>query len=114
MSTVLAAAPETGTPLAPPSPRAFHRFSVAQYHRMIELGILTANDRAELIHGWIVKKMTLNPPHNASIIRITRLLLPLLPREWLLQVQGAVTLRDSEPEPDFAVIRGPLEQYDRR
>jgi Uma2 family endonuclease len=91
-----------------------HRFTVKQYHRLIETGILTANDRVELLEGWIIKKMTFNPPHNATIIRVNRRLVRLLPEEWLLQVQGAITLRASEPEPDFAVIRGPEAKYSAR
>jgi Uma2 family endonuclease len=91
-----------------------YRFSIAQYHRMIESGILTANDRVELLDGWVVNKMPINPPHNSAITRINRHLVRLLPDEWLLQVQGGITLRDSEPEPDFAVVRGPEELYSRR
>ena len=33
-----------------------HRFSVEQYHRMIETGILGKNDKVELIEGLIVEK----------------------------------------------------------
>jgi Uma2 family endonuclease len=94
--------------------RDLHRFTIDQYHRLTETGILTAKDRVELLEGWIIEKMTFNPPHNATIIRVNRRLTLLLPEEWLLQVQGAVTLRDSEPEPDFAVIRGPESQYSTR
>jgi Uma2 family endonuclease len=91
-----------------------YRFSVAQYHRMAAEGILTTNDRVELLHGYIIEKMTQNAPHAGAIRRITRRLLPLLPDEWLLGVQGPVTLRDSEPEPDFSIIRGPEEAYANR
>ncbi len=94
--------------------RDLYRFTVAQYHRLIETGILTANDRVELLEGWIIEKMTFNPPHNATVTRVNRRLIRLLPEEWLLQVQGAISLRGSEPEPDFAVIRGPEEEYSTR
>jgi Uma2 family endonuclease len=91
-----------------------YRFSIDQYHRMIEKGILNANDRVELLEGWIVKKMALSPPHNIAITRINRRVLRGLPEQWLLQVQGAVTLSGSEPEPDFAIIRGPERAYSHR
>ena len=106
-----AAARKTATQV-PPFPA--YRFSVDQYHRIIEKGILNANDRVELLEGWIVKKMALNPPHNIAITRINRRVLRILPEEWLLQIQGAITLRGSEPEPDFAIIRGPERAYSRR
>jgi len=94
--------------------RPAHRFSIAQYHKMIETGILTGNDRVELLDGWIIEKMTYNPPHNASMTRTNRRLSRLLPDQWLLLVQGAITLRSSEPEPDFAIVDGPDERYSRR
>src|SRR5262245_18565720 len=84
-----------------------HRLTVEQYHRMIEAGILTDDDRVELIHGWILNKMPQNPPHVLAITRVNRRLVRLLPDEWLLQLQSAITLRESEPEPDFASISGP-------
>ncbi len=81
---------------------------------MVELGILNDNDRAELLKGWVVEKMPQNPPHNSSITRINRRLLRVLPEKWVLQVQGPITLSDSEPEPDFAIVRGPEEMYAKR
>lgn len=94
--------------------RPAYRFSVAQYHAMIEAGILTGNDRVELLDGWIIEKMTYNPPHNAAMTRTNRRLIRLLPEHWLLLVQGAITLRSSEPEPDFTIVDGPDERYSQR
>jgi Uma2 family endonuclease len=94
--------------------RTIYRFTVEQYHRMTETGILTDNDRVELLEGLIVDKMPRNPPHDAAITRINRRLLRVLPEDWLLRVQSAVALRDSEPEPDFAIVPGPEEAYDKR
>jgi Uma2 family endonuclease len=95
-------------------PLPVYRFTVKQYHRMIEAGILTNNDRVELLQGWIVPKMAQMPLHAGTITRITRRLAPLLPSEWLLRVQSAITLPQSEPEPDLAIARGPEEIYLRR
>jgi Uma2 family endonuclease len=104
----------TATAAQLPAPYPIHRFTVAQYHRMIEMGILTANDKVELLEGWIVPKMPRNPPHDATLARINRLLIRTLPDEWVLRVQSAITLRTSEPEPDFAVVRGPEDLYFQR
>lgn len=93
-------------------PRAsLRRFSVAEYHRMIETGVLTEDDPVELLDGWIVEKMPRTPPHDAGIDLAKEAVEPLLPAGWRLRVQSAVTLTDSEPEPDLAVVRGPARRY---
>jgi hypothetical protein len=80
---------------------------------MIEAGILTEDDRAELLEGVIVAKMTHNPPHDGTIGLLQAELLKRLPDGWVLRIQSAITLADSEPEPDLAVARGPGRRYVR-
>ncbi|MSR53831.1 MAG: Uma2 family endonuclease [Gemmataceae bacterium] len=36
----------------------------------------------------------------------------ILSDDWVLQVQGAITLAKSEPEPDIAIVAGPEDRYD--
>jgi len=84
----------------------FRRFSVSEYHRLIDLGILTEDDNLELLEGYLVHKMSRNPPHDAAIQKGMKKWLHLLPAGWDLRVQSAITLTDSEPEPDFAIVRG--------
>ncbi|MGI8981959.1 MAG: Uma2 family endonuclease [Pirellulaceae bacterium] len=95
-------------------PEAVRRFTVDEYHAMIQAGILTQDDPYELIEGWLVPKMTRNAPHDLCVQRLQRMLMKVLPSEWLCFVQSAVTLTDGEPEPDIAVVRGPDEQYATR
>ncbi len=114
MSIAVKKTPEPAVKAALAPLLAPYRFTLKQYHRMVELGILTDNDRAELLKGWVVEKMPQNPPHNSTIMRVNRRLLRVLPENWALQVQGPVTLSDSEPEPDFAIVRGPEEMYVKR
>ncbi len=89
----------------------FRRFSVAEYHRLIELGMLTEDDNLELLEGYLVHKMSRTPPHDAAIQKGTKRWLRLLPAGWDLRVQSAITLTDSEPEPDFAIVRGDENTY---
>jgi Uma2 family endonuclease len=89
----------------------FRRFSVAEYHRLIELGMLTEDDNLELLEGYLVHKMSRNPPHDAAIQKGTKRWLRLLPAGWDLRVQSAITLTESEPEPDFAIVRGDENTY---
>ena len=95
-------------------PSWLRRFSVAEYHKMIESGILTPNDRVELLEGWIVEKMSQNPPHNSSVRRVQRRVARVLPADWTMSVQSAITLSESEPEPDISLARGAEEVYDNR
>lgn len=95
-------------------PFALRQFSVAEYHKMINTGILTPTERVELLEGWIVKKMPQKPPLSASVSRVNRCLARVLPDNWSLRVQCPITLSDSEPEPDIVVARGKEGTYDKR
>ncbi len=89
-----------------------HRFSVDEYHEMIEKGFLAEDQPVELVDGWIVDKMPQNPPHSTAVRRLDRWLARLLAEEdWTLCVQCPVTLTTSEPEPDIAIARGPDSLY---
>jgi Uma2 family endonuclease len=88
-----------------------HRFSVDDYHRMIQTGILSEDEKVELLNGWIVQKMTRNPPHDMAVGLVHDELRAVLPAEWVLRGQCAVTTSESEPEPDVAVVRGPHRRY---
>jgi Uma2 family endonuclease len=88
------------------------RFSVARYQKMVETGILTAEDKVELLENYVVLKMPRNPLHDSTIQRLLRPLLRALPANWDLRVQSAVALTDSQPEPDFALVRGSFTNYE--
>ena len=89
----------------------FRRFSVAEYHKLIEIGVLTEDDNLELLDGYLVHKMSRNPPHDATIQKATKRLLRVLPPGWDLRGQCAITLAASEPEPDLAIVRGDENDY---
>jgi Uma2 family endonuclease len=90
------------------------RFSVPRYQKMIETGILTTEDKVELLENYVVLKMPRNPRHDSTIQRMLERLFPHRPSGWGLRVQSAVTLADSQPEPDFALVRGTAADYDNR
>jgi Uma2 family endonuclease len=101
-----------GLPAMPPPPDLpLYRFSVEQYHQMIRAGVLREGERAELLEGWIVPKMTQNPPHPVAIQLLEQGLASRLPAGWIRRTQAPITTRDSEPEPDVSVVRGPARRY---
>jgi Uma2 family endonuclease len=89
----------------------FRRFSVPEYHKLIEIGVLTEDDNLELLEGYLVMKMARNPPHDGTIDLVKENLSPTLPAGWMLRIQEAITLNDSEPEPDIGVVRGNARTY---
>jgi hypothetical protein len=92
--------------LGRPEWAGLRRFTVAEYHAMLAAGILKSGDPVELIDGFLVRKMSRNPSHDSAIDLFRLALAPLLPVRCMLRSQQAVTLLDSEPEPDFAVVVG--------
>lgn len=93
---------------------SYPRLSVARYQRMIENGSITAEDKVELLENWVVLKMPRNAPHNGTVLRINRRLGQWLPTGWDFQCQGTVVLTDSQPEPDFTVLRADPDDYTTR
>jgi len=78
---------------------------------MIDAGILTEDDKVELLEGFIFRKMTRNPPHDATLMRLDDLIRERIPPAWRVRIQSAIVTGDSEPEPDLAVVAGPAERY---
>ena len=89
----------------------FRRFSVAEYHRLIDLGILTEDDDLELLEGYLVHKMAPDPPRDVAIQKTNKRLVRLTVPGWDVRWQSAITLAQSEPEPDFAIVRGDETAY---
>jgi Uma2 family endonuclease len=87
------------------------RISVDKYHEMIHQGILTANDRMELLDGILVSKMRTTPPHALATELFREALDRILPEGWHVENQMPVTLTTSEPEPDGMVVRGKPRDY---
>jgi Uma2 family endonuclease len=96
-------------PAVPPVPVL--RLSVEQYHEMGRAGILSPEDRVELLEGWLVPKMMKNPRHRIATEAMRGIFERLLPQGWHVNSQEPITLSTSEPEPDVAVIRGSLRDY---
>jgi hypothetical protein len=95
------------TPVANEAPQP-RRFTVDEYHRMAQTGILTEDDPVELLEGLIVRKMTRNPPHDIALELADDAIRPWLPAGWRIRIQSAITTVDSEPEPDLVLVRGPI------
>ena len=81
-------------------------FSVADYHRMADVGILTEDDRVELIEGRIIVMSPIGSRHAACVKRLNASLSQQVAGNALVSVQDPIQLNDhSEPEPDVALLR---------
>jgi Uma2 family endonuclease len=88
------------------------RFTVDEYHRMAEAGILGEDDRVELLEGEIVEMSPIGWRHQACVDRFTRLLVMALQDRAILRPQGPIRLSaDSEPQPDLVVLRPRADFY---
>jgi Uma2 family endonuclease len=82
------------------------RWTVANYHRMITSGVLTSDDRVELLDGQVIEMVPQDPPHASTTDEGSDYLKALFAGRAKVRAQLPVTLSDhSEPEPDIAVVR---------
>jgi len=109
MNATVSLAPMAIQPLA-----GFRKFTVEQYHKMIRTGVLFEGEEIELLEGYLVNKMPQNPAHSSGVSRIASRLPRRLPEGWFLRSQLPVSLTESEPEPDAAIVRGNDTSYDLR
>lgn len=73
---------------------------------MLEVGILSEDDRVELIHGEIIQMSPSKSLHAARVNLLARALILLAEKDWYISIQNPVKLSNySEPEPDIAVCR---------
>lgn len=89
------------------------RFTVDEYYKMIELGMLRDYERAEIIEGELIKKMTVGDRHAAVVDFLTRFFVKNVPDNVLVRIQNPIRLSDyNEPEPD--IVLADLTKYDGR
>ena len=90
-------------------------FTADEYHALGEAGILTEDDRVELIDGQIIAMSPIGSRHLHCVNRLTRLFTTRLYREdhpeAIVSVQNPVRLNDrTEPEPDVVLLRPGMDQ----
>ena len=88
------------------------RFTADDYQRMGQAGILSEDDRVELIDGEVVAMTPIGPRHGASVDRTNRALVNAAGDRAIVRVQGAVRLDlFHEPEPDIVLLRPRTDFY---
>jgi Uma2 family endonuclease len=82
------------------------RFTVVEYEKMAEAGILRDDERVELIEGEIIDMTPNGRGHQADFDRLNQLFSLGLSQRAIVRVQGSVRLsKRSEPQPDLVLLR---------
>ncbi len=81
------------------------KFTVPEYHRMGEFGILNEWERLELIEGDIFCMTPIGKFHASRVDKLNHLFVSKFGDDAIVRVQNPVQLDDSsEPEPDIALL----------
>ncbi|WP_250122097.1 Uma2 family endonuclease [Chroococcidiopsis sp. CCMEE 29] len=88
------------------------RFTLEEYHRLADLGFFSEDDRVELIRGEIIQMAAKGTAHTNCCRNLLRELAALIAGQAELQCQDPITLpSNSEPEPDFVILRQRDDNY---
>lgn len=79
------------------------------YHALGEAGLIPED--TELLHGIVHRKMSKSPDHSRLLMRLLRLLTAQVPAGFSVRPEQPLTLGDSEPEPDLAVVAGTEDDF---
>ena len=90
-----------------------YRFTVDEYDRMAEAGVLTQCDRVELLDGEIVEMSPIGDRHASVVARISHVLSRRLGDRAVVWGQNPLGLRvvRSVPQPDVTLLRPRADFY---
>jgi Uma2 family endonuclease len=98
--------PSNQAPIIAPGERQTRLFTVDDYYRMAEVGILKPDEKVELIEGVIYKLSHLNSRHAGCVKALNKLLNHLIGNKALLSIHNPIYIDQySEPEPDVALLK---------
>jgi Uma2 family endonuclease len=87
--------------------------TVERYFGLVEAGVLSEDDRVELLEGVVVAMTPQNPPHATGVVRADEALRLAVGRRAHVRPQLSLVLgRHSVPEPDLAVVPGCADDYE--
>jgi Uma2 family endonuclease len=92
-----------------------HRFSVEEYYRMAETGVLKPDARVELLNGEIIDMSPIGPFHGGVVNYLIEVFTVARRGRWVTTVQNPVHLSDdSEPQPDLLLLKPSPDFYRKR
>jgi Uma2 family endonuclease len=91
------------------------RFTLEEYHRLGETGIINEDERVELVEGDIVEMSPIGWPHASVVARLTMLFATRFADRAITWVQGPLALprQVSQFQPDLALLKPQPDFYRR-
>ena len=93
--------------------KTLYKWTVEDYHQIIESGVLEGKS-VELLQGEIVTKTPEKPIHSSRIDTVADYLRDLLRGKAKVREAHPITLDNSEPEPDIAIVHPQIDNYASR
>jgi len=91
------------------------RISADRYLKMGATGVLTEDDRVELIDGDIINMAPIGPMHSADTARLIKVFVLAVGDSAIVSPGGSLRLGDySVPQPDLMVLRPRDDFYSRQ
>jgi len=90
-----------------------YHLTVDQFDRMVDTGILTSEDRVELLDGVLVAMTPIGDRHAGCVNRFSDLLNSRLTGRALIAVQNPIAVPGSRPYPDITVLQRRADYYAR-
>lgn len=87
-----------------------YKWSVSQWHDLVDTGVL-AGKPVELLDGEIIEMSPEGIPHTYTNQSVSDYLREIFKAKALIRESHPITLDNSEPEPDIAIVRLPKTIY---
>jgi len=97
------------SPEVPPPTGKIWPLSIPAYHALGDAGFIPKN--TELLYGVVYQKMSKSPVHSALVSRLLKLLRNAPLADCFVRSEQPLTCKDSEPEPDVAVVHGAEDDF---
>src|SRR5438067_1559708 len=87
-------------------------FTADELEQMVKAGILSEDDRVELIEGEIIKMSPIGKVHAACVDRLTRFFNKTADESIIVRSQGPILINNIlELQPDVALLKARLDYY---
>ncbi|MEM7757192.1 MAG: Uma2 family endonuclease [Cyanobacteria bacterium P01_A01_bin.40] len=88
------------------------KFTLDEYHRLIDWGFFAQNEKVELIRGEIIQISPKRTPHSVCNSLLWKAMYDLIDKQAEIRVQEPIIIDfNSEPEPDLVIAVNKNDNY---